>query len=59
VSKTTKILRQSEAGLQDRGDVIIKLKPGVKGTDIFVDKDRPEYCQAYSCSFPENESESI
>lgn len=37
MSERVKILRQSEAGLQDKGDVVINLGPGVKGSGVQLD----------------------
>lgn len=33
-AKTRRILREAEAGLQDKGDVVINLKPGPAGSGI-------------------------
>lgn len=37
MSKSVKILRPSEAGLQDKGDVVIRLKPGARGSGVLLD----------------------
>jgi citrate lyase subunit gamma (acyl carrier protein) len=37
VTVTRKILHESEAGLQDKGDVVIQLKPGADGSGIQLD----------------------
>jgi len=37
VSEPRKILREAEAGLQDKGDVIVKLTPGPEGSGVSLD----------------------
>jgi citrate lyase subunit gamma (acyl carrier protein) len=37
VIKTRKIVREAEAGIQDKGDVVIHLKPGLVGSGIQLD----------------------
>ncbi len=36
-TETRKILREAEAGLQEKGDVVIRLKPGPVGSGIQLD----------------------
>jgi citrate lyase subunit gamma (acyl carrier protein) len=37
MTKIRKIFREAEAGLQDKGDVVIKLKPGPDGSGVLLD----------------------